>query len=63
MMGGKHSVVAMFVADGTEKSWKCHGKLHHMLEYRIDYEFGESIMGLAKNQPKSLMNDYHAVLW
>ena len=57
MMGGKHSVVTTFVDDGTDQSWRCHGKLHHVLQYKIDYGFR------LKNQLKSPMNDYHAILW
>ena len=38
-MGGKHSVVTTFVDDNTDQSWRCHGKLHHVLQYKIDYGF------------------------
>jgi len=38
-MGGKHSIVTTVVDDGTDKSWRCRGKLYHVLQYRIDYGF------------------------
>ena len=56
MMGGKNSIVATFVDDGTDKSGSVTENCTTC--YNI-----ESVNDLAKNQPKSLMNDYHAILW